>query len=434
VSARAAVGRFWSSSLLRNSVLIMATTVVNSLLGYAYWLVAARSFTAAEIGVASAVVGVMTIASVLSNMGAAPALIQRLPGRVDGPEWSTTLSASLAGGFAIGCAAGVVLVAALPLLSSPLAAAASTTGWRVAIVAGVGLWTVSTVLDYAFIAERATGNMLARGCAFGLIKIPLLFLPAGLAGGGALTIFVSWVAGSALSSLIGVAILVPRLRRTFRPTLRGVGTELRAMTRLLLGNHVVTLGNMLPVYLLPVVVVTRLSPEDNAAFYVTWMLGGAFFMISSAIGSSLFAEGSCSEAQIGSKLALSLRVATGLLVPAMLLFLVAGDLMLSLFGGGYAEAGSVLLVVLTASAMPDAITNLYVAALRVEGRMQAAGALTVGMAATTLVLAWALLPELGIAGAGWAWLAAKAAGSCWVGLDVLRRRSGAGVLTPEVDR
>jgi Na+-driven multidrug efflux pump len=55
-------------------------------------------------------------------------------------------------------------------------------------------------------------------------------------------------------------------------------------------------------------------------------------------------------------------------------------------------------------------------ALRVQGRLRAAAALNVGMAIVALGLAWALLPPLGIAGAGWAWLASQVAGCLAVGL------------------
>ena len=87
--------------------------------------------------------------------------------------------------------------------------------------------------------------------------------------------------------------MVPRMRPGFRLRLRGnaAGAALRAAAARRAAT-LITLGNALPLYLLPVIVVTRLSATANAYFYITWMVGGIFFMISSAVGSSLFAEGS----------------------------------------------------------------------------------------------------------------------------------------------
>ena len=42
---------------------------------------------------------------------------------------------------------------------------------------------------------------------------------------------------------------------------------------------------------LPVLVVLRLGVTLNAYFYITWMVGGVFFMVSPSVAAALFAEG-----------------------------------------------------------------------------------------------------------------------------------------------
>jgi Na+-driven multidrug efflux pump len=71
------------------------------------------------------------------------------------------------------------------------------------------------------------------------------------------------------------------------------------------------------------------------------------------------------------------------------------------------------------------VTNIYVSVLRVRQRLRVAAALNVGIATMTLSLAWVLLPEVGIQGAGWAWLVAQSAGALFVAVDILlsRRRA-----------
>jgi O-antigen/teichoic acid export membrane protein len=95
----------------------------------------------------------------------------------------------------------------------------------------------------------------------------------------------------------------------------------------------------------------------------------------------------------------------------MVFALLGGHLILSTFGPAYALNGYALLAILIASAVPDAITNVYIAVLRVQRRLRRAAMLNLSMAALTLILAWILLPRLGIAGGGWAWLIAQTAGS-----------------------
>ena len=92
----------------------MLTTGINSVLGYVFWIVAARSYPTAVIGVGAALITAMTFIAVVANLGTSPALIQRLPRARDDEEWSRTLSTSLITGAVAGLA--IALLAALVIL------------------------------------------------------------------------------------------------------------------------------------------------------------------------------------------------------------------------------------------------------------------------------------------------------------------------------
>jgi O-antigen/teichoic acid export membrane protein len=415
------------SSLHRNSAWIMLTVVLTSALGYAYWLAAARLFPARQIGLANGLVSLMTITAIIANVGTAPALVHRLPTRRRVEDWSTTLSASLLGGALVGLLGGVLVLAILPVLSPQLSTARDDPVIGALFLAGTSACVCSTVLDYAFVAERQSRAMSVRGATFALVKIPLVVLPAIAFGTlhGTTWIFGSWVLAYIVACLAGIAIMVPRLRPGFRLRIRGAARELRDIGRLLAGNYFITLGNALPLYLLPVIVVTRLSATANAYFYITWMVGGIFFMISSAVGSSLFAEGSNDPARLTATTRASVRLTAVLLAPAILLVLAAGEQILGLFGPAYASNGTHLLWVLTLASIPDAITNLYVPVLRVRRRLRAAGMLTLGMAAITVVAAWIVAPGGGLSAIGVVWLIGQTLGSLWVAWDALGTRQRA---------
>jgi len=413
-----------ASSLHRNSGWIMVTIAVTSALGYAYWLAAARLFPAHQIGLANGLVSLMTITAIVANLGTAPALVLRLPERRTAAEWSATLSGSLIGGALAGLLAGGVVLTALPALSPELGSARTQPLLDALFLAGTSACICSTVLDYAFIAERRSSAMALRGATFALVKIPLVVAPALALGTGQGTtlIFASWVLGYACSCLLGVFVMVPRVRPGFRLRLRGASGELRAGGRVLAGSYLTSLGNALPIYLLPVIVVTRLSATANAYFYITWMVGGIFFMISSAFGSSLFAEGSNAPGRLPEQARASVRATALMLLPAIVVVMAAGEQILGLFGSAYAREGTHLLWVLTLASIPDAITNLYVPVLRVRRRLRAASALTMGMAAVAVAGAWAVAPWGGLTGIGLVWLAAQSLGSLWVALDLLAAR------------
>ena len=412
-----------ASSLLRNSVYLMGTTVVTSLLGYLYWVVAARAFPVAEVGLASAFIAAMTMVASVSNLGIGSAVIQSLPQRRSGSDWSLTVNSALVTVAISGLLAGALAVVALPRIAPMLGHADN----RLALVGLLALGTtaanMSVVLDSVFIAERAAGKMLARNSAFAILKLAMLLVLVLIPTLGAIGIFASWITASAVTLVAGGALLLPRLARGYTLNIRGLSARVRGMVARMAGHHIINLGGVAPMYLLPLIVTLRLSAAENAYFYTTWMVGSLFFMVSSSVSSSLFAEGAYQPADLARKVRSSARIISLLLAPAMLFFLVAGGAILGIFGPAYALHGRLLLVVLVFSAIPDAITNIAVSALRVRHRLGVAALLSVGMGAVALALAWLLLPRLGIAGAGWAWLIAESVGSVAVGGVVVSKRS-----------
>ena len=273
--------------------------------------------------------------------------------------------------------------------------------------------------------------MLARNAAFAFFKLVLMVL---LIGAGALGIIASWVLALTFA-LIGVRIvLMPRMRYRYLLTIRGIQSQIRAMLSGLAWNHFINIGALLPMYLLSMLVTVRLSATDNAYYYTTAMVGSFFLIISSAVSVSLFAEGSYAEEKILTKARTSATITTIVLVPAMLVSFLGGRYILLLFGPAYAEHALLLLMILTLSAIPDAITNIYVSVLRVQKRLRRAALFNLGMALLTLTLAWILLPVLGIAGAGWAFLSGQVAGSLMAGIDILASRHNGGTGSPHTHR
>lgn len=405
--------RLSNDSLLRNSLYIMSSTCATALIGYLFWIVAAHLYSTHDVGLASALIAVMTLASMLANLGIGPTLVQTLPRRKSGFAYSLTLNAGLVTGTLASILVGSLMIVVLPSFSQQFAIVGHQAIYAISFVVSVVLWTISTLLDQTFVAERAAGKMLVRNVAFALLKLILMVL---LVQMGALGIFSSSVLALAIT-VIGVGLLlVPRLGREYCLAIRGIWGQIRSMLSSFVGHHFINLGYTTPMYLLPVFVAARLSLTDTAYFYTTWMLGSALFMVSPAVAASLFAEGSHAAASLLHKARASAVIIGILLGPVIFLFLLGGRYIISLFGPSYAQHGLLLLTILTISAIPDAITNIYVTVLRVQKHLRWAALFNVGMGSLTLALAWILLPMLGIVGAGFAWLIAEVTGSLIVGV------------------
>lgn len=421
-AARVLLRRARSDSLVRNSLFIMGTTVTNSAIGYVFWILVARTCSTRQVGLGAALIAAMSLVAMLSNVGSSYTLIQVLPTRPTGRDWSRTFNACMAAALCASVLGACISLAVLPRLS-PQFLVVREAAYQIVIIGGVAFWTASTLFDSVFVAERRAGNMLARNATAATAKLGLML---GLIALGVTTSFGIvnvWMVSTAGSLVVAAVVLLPRLHRGYRLQVRGIASEARRLLPPFIGHYFVTVGGLVSVTLVPIVVTSRLSATSNAYFYTTWMLCSVFFMISPAIAASLFAEASHEEGSLHAKSRSAFLLSTALLgLPAMML-LFGGRFVLGLFGPEYARHSYTLLVLLLVSSVPDAITNIYIIVLRVEKRFHAAAALNIGMGLGTVVLTWLALPRVGITGAGIAWLAMQTAGTGFVAVDLHLRRT-----------
>lgn len=401
------------NSLFRNSFFIMATTLVTSGLGYIYWTAAARVFSADAVGLASALISAVNLVSALSLLGLPSVVIDLLSGQRSTKSWSAMVEAAMFMVAATGLVCGAGMWLLLPVLSSTLQLSGEGAADVVLLVGLVAIGNILAVLDGVFKAERASHFLFARNVAFSASKIPLLFLPLllPLLHRNSFTILLSWVLATIISLVLSLVWCLRRLG--YRPQL-DVGSMWRQsglLGRRVGGNYLISIGGTMPMYLLPVIVATRLTTTDAAYFYTTWMVGGIFFMVSSSISSALFAEGSVERTSLPTQLRSSIRLVILYLAPLSAVCFFWGKAILGIFGVEYAQYGFGILLILVVSAVPDAVTNLAITVLRVRRHIYIAGALNIGMSVVTLVLAWILLPLFGINGAGWAWLIGQSCGT-----------------------
>lgn len=416
---RDVAGRVATDPMARSSIAIMVTTVVTSLFGYVFWLVVARRFDAAVSGSAAATTSALQATVLVASVGAAAALIEWLPRSTSAYEWRQRVTAGLLVAVATALVAGPLVVLALghgsdvlPLLRDPVGG--------ILFCAGAVFFAIGTVVDYVAVSERRSLALVARSVVLTGLRIPLLFVPV-LLERGATLVLGTWTVAAAISLVVSVGgFRRNSAGRTLAPAFGGSLGRLGEMRASFLGQHLITVAAMLAGYLLPVLVVARLTPADNGYFYVTWMLGSIFSVISPAISTALFAEGATAPAEIPALVRRCALLTGGLLAVPVVAYLVGGGLLLRLFGPDYAEHGRLLLVLLTVSALPDAVTNIAVAVLRSTSRLHEATVLNTSMLVGCLLGSWLLLPAAGIVAVGACWLGAQLLGVVWILLN--RRR------------
>jgi O-antigen/teichoic acid export membrane protein len=404
-------------SLLRNSLFIMTTTVVNSAFGFAFWVVAARLFPTEVVGLTAALIAAGTIIALLASLGVGATLIQSLPEQRNSAGWSLTFWAGMVTALATSLVIGCVMFLVLPLLSGHFSVLHRPV-YAAVLAAGAAAMTVGAVLDYSFLAQRAAGNMLSRNSVVAAGKVVAALLLTVVAGHSALALLGAWALAAAVGLGLGTGLLIRRVDFLHLPRPSALARRAQELRSRLVGHQLISMGAALLPYLLPLLVTARLSATDNAYFYTTWMMSGIFLIIAPAVSQSLFAEGAHSPHDVLVKARRALTIIAVLIAPCILVILVMGGVLLSAFGPAYEHHSLGLLHVVVLAAIPDVITNIYVAVLRVQGRLRTAAGLNLGMGVGILALSWLFLPMLGISAVGWAWLAMQLSGCAFVVFDL----------------
>lgn len=385
-------------SLLVNAGSMMSTTLVTAALGAAFWLVAAREFSKDAVGVGSAAVSAMMLVGYLSMVGLGTLLMGELPRRET--HRHGLVNAALLVSGAVGGAIGVAFAVCAPLVSGELGELSQSVLAVLVFAAGVGLTAATNVLDQALLGLLRGGLQLVRNMVFSAVKlIALVLLGLLVAHPGGAWIYGAWAAGILCSLPVLAHFYASSDEAGLRPRVR----MLSAMRADAASHHVFNLAIRAPDLILPLIVVSLLSAQANANFYIAWMIGSFAFMVPVSLSSVLFAVGSGDAERLADRYRLSVGLSLALGVVANLVVLAIGGAVLGLFGHSYELGALSTLRILTLGVFPETVKTHFLSIVRVERRISATMPLVIGGMALELAgaVAGALLGGLSAVAAGW---------------------------------
>ena len=388
--------------LYTNAFYLMLNTAVMAFLGFFFWIVVARFYTEAEVGYSSAIISAISLLAVLSLAGLNSSLIRFLP-RADKPKDLINSCFTLSGLISL-IAAGI-FIAGLGLWSPALSFIKQNAIFCSAFIIFTLLWTLSLLIDATFIANRRAGFVLSKNTIFSLLKIPLpiLFVLFFHAFG----VVTSWGIAVAVAVALSLFLFLPKLQNHYKPVPTLKPGLIKEMWQYSGGYYLSNLLLQAPALVLPLMVVNLLGAEQNAYFYVAWMIASLLFAIPRGVASSLFAEGSHFEDKLRENVTKSIKFTFLLLVPAVILLILVGKWLLLAFGQSYSANALNLLWILALSSLPLGINYIYTSILRVTGRLKELAIIWGFIAIAVLLASFLIMPTTGIIGIGYAWLGAQ---------------------------
>ncbi len=375
------------SSLYQNAFILILTNLTASVSGFVFWFIAARFYSAEDVGIATVIISAMNLIALLSKVGLDFGLM-RFISEFDTEGRIEVVNSSLTVTIIISTLASVIFLSAAPNIISEELKILKLPLFALLFIALVVIVASLQTTYGLFIGLRKAKFCLIQNVTWSCIKAVIVGFLSFL---GVYGIILSWGIGVLVAIAVVLIYLIPRLVKDFRPRFELKLELIKKLITFSVGNQVATLFNQLPTLLLPMIVVNALGSKYSAYFYISWMIANFLFFIPNASGFSFVAESVVNNENVRTNLLKSMIFTYILLSVGILFIYVFGYDVLKLFGDKYVYAFN-LLEVLALSSLVVAPNVIYINLERVRRRVKPI-VLVNGIIAFTTVIGSALLAK-----------------------------------------
>lgn len=387
---------FHQDSLYRNSIYLMLSTAVMAFFGFFFWIINARLYSAEAVGIATALISVMTLISNLSLLGLGNGLIRYLPNsETKNSQINTSLTV-------VTCAAvifSLLYLIFLEIFSPKLLFIRENMIFAVLFIIFIASTSFGFILENVFIAYQSAHYVLIKNFILSIGKIVFTIL---LISFGAYGIFMSVGIATIVAIIISLYFVVSHFHNKIQIQIDNI--SLKKMIRFSLGYYASVIISGLPSTIMPILIINSMGAKFSAYFYMDLMIANLLYIIPLATSQSLFAEGSYSELQLNEHIQKSVRMITLFLIPAMLAIIFLGRFILLAFGKQYSSDGIILLQLFAVSGIFISINYIGDAVLKVKRKIRYS--IMINSVYTIIILGLSyLFASKGLVGIGLAWIA-----------------------------
>jgi O-antigen/teichoic acid export membrane protein len=412
-SQRGAAGARWlrqaGTPVLRSGATLLLGAGLTAALGLPYWVLAARSYSTAEVGATAALLSTMFFVSAVTQLGLSGVLVRLIP--VAGGHVRRVLVIAYGATTLAGAVAATAVVVTVQFWSPSLSHELRDPMWAVAFVAGTVVWNIFVIQDTVLAGLRRAPWVPAENVSYSVAKIVLLLLFARI--GWSLGIFGSWVIPAGIAVIVVTAMLFSRVLPAAADQ-RDHTFELPSLRRavgLSLGNQIGILVIVGSSSLMPVLIFNRLGAEATATFYAAWLIAAVLPLVAQSFSISLTVEGATPGADTRRLLREAVIGIYSILLPMVAVIVVAAPWLLRLFGDSYSQDGATVLRLLAVAAIPNVVVGVSQSVARIRDTVAIIAAGQSVIAVVTIVIMVLLLRPVGIAAGGIAWLVGQVVGA-----------------------
>jgi O-antigen/teichoic acid export membrane protein len=389
------IRHFHNDSLYRNSIYLMASTLVMAFFGFFFWIINARIYTTVQVGYATAIFSAITLIANFSFLGLNTGLIKYLPNStIKNEKINTSFLVTLIVTLFI----GTIYFFLIPFITPKLKFVGETPLTALMFIFIPIVIVLNGLSDSVLIAYRETKYILIKNIISSVIKVgsPFLLLIYGTYG-----IIASISLGPLIALLISIYILYKKF--AYRINLHINKSAVSKMYKFSAGNYAASLIGVIPPNIMPILVASVIGPKQAAYYFMDFMIINVIIVIQSSLSQSLLAEGSHDEKNLRTSLLKAIKLNFAILIPAIALILLFGKYVLLAFGKNYSDEGIILLNLLALSLVFTSINGILSAVLNIKGKVKLVLRMSIIGSAVLLTTNF-LLIHLGLTGIGIAWI------------------------------
>ncbi len=400
-----AARRQWSEPLSRGGLALLVNTGLTGVLGFSYWIIAARLFSTYAVGVAGALVAATTLFSGLGQLNLSGMLMRFLPKAGEKGRRLVSISYVVAAG--VSALLAIVSLIVIRFAASPASPLRLDAFQSTVLVLAVVATAIFTIQDNVLVGLRQAVWVPVENGAFGIAKIGTLFLLAPL--GTAFALFGAWMIPLTLTIPVISAVLFFRfLPPASRPRrLAHLGAQTRSeLIRFAAFDATGGLFTQTWTYLLPVLVTASLGARVNALFFTSFLFSSTIDQVAANYASPLTVEGAHTPGEIPALIRSALRHVFGIILPAVAVLIAICPWLLRAFGSAYVSAVPVLDLLLIAC-LPKAVSTIYYAYCRIQRNTRRSAVMQACVCIATLSAAALVAHPFGLIGVGLAIVAVQ---------------------------
>lgn len=382
--------------MFKTGYFLILGTGTSSILGLAFWALAARSYSTHVVGLNAATISAVTLVSGVCSLGLSAVLVRYLP--IAGTATRPLIVRSYAVTIVLSLLAGAVVALTVEIWS-PSLGFLDEGAWPLAFALATVATTVFSLQDSALTGLRAAAWIPLENGLFALSKLVLLIPLAGLLPFAGL--FVAWNTPMTIAIVLVNYLIFRRLI----PAVRSEGSlDRRKVLSMAAGNYGGNIFTLLGNMYLPILVANQVSAAQAAYFFVPWMIAISVELVGVNMMISLTVESALDMPRMRQLARRALAHSLRLVVPVAALTALLAPLGLRIFfGSDYAEAGTGLLRLLALGAIPNVVVALGGGVARIEQRGWIVVAVQGFQFFFVVGLGALLLPSMGIVAIGALW-------------------------------